>query len=290
MGCNQNGAQNFDGWIDDVRVMNRALAPHEFLTTHDVASVDADNPTVAFVNFEDSYATTPYPELVGAGEGFAHSSAGTVPTFTNRARSYLIDGTNGTDKVESARCVAFSDSMVGWPYSPLFEQESFTVEFFAKLTDLQNGANVIRYAGGVSNLASTPVWALYRDTSYTDRLCLRIQLVTNGVSYASYAAKWALSPSPADSKWHHFALTLAPKDGVNTVVELFRDYQSLGSHELQGRLDYAIGKGGRLALGASSDANKVFGFYDALRFSKLVLPPAEFIGKVNDKGTAIVIR
>ena len=289
VGANQSGAQNFDGWIDDVRVMNRALAPHEFLTTHDVDAVDADNPTVAFVNFEDSYATTPYPDLVGAGEGFAHSSAGTVPTFADRARTYLLDGTNGTDKVESAHCVSFADSMAGWPYSPLFEQESFTVEFFAKLTDLQNGANVIRYAGGVSNLASTPVWALYRDTSYTDKLCLRIQLVTNGVSYASYAAKWTVSPQPADGRWHHFALTHAPKDGVNTVVELFRDYKSLGSHELQGRLDYAIGKGGRLALGASSDANKVFGQYDALRFSKCILAPDKFMGKERT-GAILIFR
>lgn len=290
VGAKNGGGQEFDGWIDDVRVTNRALAPHEFLVTHDVATVDVENPTVAFMGFENSYATTPYPDLVGAGEGLAHSSAGTAPTFTKRERAYLLDGTNGTDKVESARCVSFSDSMAGWPYSPLFEQESFTVEFFAKLTDLQNGANVIRYAGGVSNLASTPVWALYRDTSYTDRLCLRIQLVTNGVSYASYAAKWMVSPQPADSKWHHFALTLAPKDGVNTVVELFRDYQSLGSYELSGRLDYAIGKGGRLALGASSDANKVFGSYDALRFSKRVLAPGEFMLCINEQGTTVIVR
>ena len=289
VGAKNEGGQEFDGWIDDVRVVNRALAPHEFLTTHDVASVDAENPTVAFVNFEDSYATTPYPDLVGAGEGLAHSSAGAAPVFEKCVRKYLLDGTNGTDEVAGEWCASFSDSMAGWPYSPLFEQESFTVEFFAKLTDLQNGANVIRYAGGVSNLASTPIWALYRDTSYTDRLCLRIQLVTNGVSHASYAAKWTLPPSPADSKWHHFALTLAPKDGVNTAVELFRDYASLGSYELQGRLDYAVGKGGRLALGASSDANKVFGYYDALRFSKGVLPPEKFIGR-KPVGMVFVIK
>lgn len=289
VGAKNDGGQEFDGWIDDVRVMNRALAPHEFLTTHDVASVDADNPTVAFVNFEDSYATTPYPDLVGAGEGFAHSAAGRLPTFEGLNQTYFLDGTNGKDALLSERCVRFDDSMVGWPYSPLFEQESFTVEFFAKLTDLQNGANVVRYAGGTNALTSTPVWALYRDTSYANTLCLRIQLVTNGVSAAKYNAKWTFSPSLTGNKWHHYALTLAPKDGANTVVELFRDYVSCGSHELQGRLDYAIGRGGRLALGASSDANKVFGGYDALRFSKRVLAPAEFIGK-EKVGAILLIR
>ena len=289
VGANQSGAQNFDGWIDDVRVMNRVLSPQEFLTTHDVSSVDADNPTVAFVNFEDSYATAPYPGLVGAGEGFAHSAAGSLPTFESLTRTYFLDGTNGTDALLSERCVRFDDSMVGWPYSPLFEQESFTVEFFAKLTDLQNGANVVRYAGGTNTLTSTPVWALYRDTSYANTLCLRIQLVTNGGSAAKYNAKWTFSPSLTGTKWHHYALTLAPKDVTNTVVELFRDYVSCGSHELQGRLDYAIGRGGRLALGASSDANKVFGGYDALRFSRRVLAPAEFIGK-EKKGLVLLFR
>ena len=289
VGANQNGAQNFDGWIDDVRVMNRVLSPQEFLTTHDVDAVDPDNPTVALVDFENSYATAPYPGLVGAGEGLAHSSEGNVPVFVDRKFTYVLDGSNGTDKVEGCRCVNFADSMVGWPYSPLFEQESFTVEFFANLTELRNGANVIRYAGGTNNLASTPVWALYRDTSYANTLCLRIQLVTNGVSTAMYDAKWAVSPSLVGVGWHHYALTLVPKGGTNTVVELFRDYVSLGSQELLGRLDYAIGKGGRLALGASSDANKVFGRYDMLRFSKRVLSPDEFIVR-TPRGMGIVIR
>ncbi|MCR5751400.1 MAG: LamG domain-containing protein [Kiritimatiellae bacterium] len=289
VGSDSNGSEDFDGWIDEVRVTNRALSPDEFVSIHMLDDVDASDPTVAYMNFENSYATTPYPALVAAGAGYAHSSQGVAPEFSRLSRLYVMDGANGTDKVDESSCLGFADSMAGWPYSLLFEQEAFTVEFFANIEELRGGANVIRYAGGTSNFASTPVWALYRDTSHDDTLCLRIQLVTNGVSSASYDAKWSFAPALADSRWHHYALTLRPGSASTTVVEMFRDYASLGSRTLQGRLDYTVGFGGRLALGAGSDANKVFGRYDALRFSKGVLPPAKFISK-GFRGAMIVVR
>ena len=288
VGSNTSGGYGFDGWIDDVRVMNRALSPDEFLCTHDVGNVDASNPTVALMDFENSYATTPYPGLVGTGAGDAHSSAGAAPEFVGCDRTYLTDGTNGTEEVAGTACLRFADSQAYWPYSPLFEQESFTVEFFGKFFDLVSGAGIVRYAGGVANPADTPVWAIYRDPSKDD-LCLRIQLVKDGVSDGNYDAHWLSDAEMKDNRWHHYALTLQPKDGTNTIVELFRDYASVGAHELEGRLDYTIGNGGRLALGAGSSGNKVYGSYDMLRFSKGVLTPDKFIGK-RYFGTMFILR
>ncbi len=288
VGSNTGGNNGFDGWIDDVRVMNRALSPQEFLCTHAVGNVDVANDTVALMEFENDYATAPYPGLVGSGQGAAHGS-GAVPEFVGRRCTYVLDRAGGSQKTVGNACVKFADSMVWWPYSPLFEQEAFTVEFFANLRDLVGGASPVRYVGGVDSLTADPVWALYRDPDSTDTLCLRIQLVKEGVSAGNYVAKWDLSPMLADGRWHHYALTLAPKDGTNTVVELFRDYGSVGSFELQGRLDYAFGHGGRLAIGAGAAQNKLYGSYDMFRFTKRVLSPMEFIGKI-DAGLTVVIR
>ena len=288
VGSNTSGANGFDGWIDDVRVMNRALAPHEFLTTHDVGTVDAEDSTVALMDFENGYETSPYPALVGQGTGEKHSTEGFVPVFAERTCTYILDGTNGTDKVVGSKCLKFADSQAYWPYSPIFEQEAFTIEFFGRFSDLVSGAGIIRYAGGVSNIAADPVWALYRDPSKDD-LCLRIQLVKDGVSSGNYSAHWLSDAEAKDGRWHHYALTLSPKDGTNTVVELFRDYVSAGAHELPGRLDYTIGKGGRLALGAGGTANKVYGCYDMLRFSRGVLTPDKFMGRVRT-GAMLIFR
>ena len=288
IGAKNGGGQEFDGWIDEVRVMNRALSPDEFLTTHDVGNVDASDPTIALMDFEDSYATSPYPGLVGAGEGAAHSSSGAAPEFVRRDRTYLLDGTNGSAEVVGTRCLKFADSHAAWPYSPLFEQESFTVEFFANITELVSGGSILRYVGGVDSLTADPVWALYRDPS-TDSLCLRIQLVKNGTSAGNYQAKWPFAVSSTDRGWHHYAFTLEPRDGTNTVVEFFRDYASAGASELQGRVDYAFGSGGRLTIGAGATGNKVYGSYDMLRFSKGILPPEKFITKVN-VGTVLVVH
>ena len=288
VGAKNDGGQEFDGWIDDVRVMNRALAPHEFLTTHDVGTVDAEDSTVALMDFENGYETSPYPALVGQGTGEKHSTEGSVPEFAERTCTYILDGMNGTDKVVGSKCLMFADSQAYWPYSPLLEQEAFTVEFFGRFSDLVSGASVVRYAGGVSNIADAPAWALYRDPSKDD-LCLRIQLVKDGVSSGNYSAHWLSDAEVKDGRWHHYALTLSPKDGTNTVVELFRDYVSAGAHELPGRLDYTIGKGGRLALGAGGTPNKVYGCYDMLRFSRGVLAPDKFLGRIKS-GMMILVR
>ena len=288
VGSNTSGGNGFDGWIDDVRVMNRALSPDEFLTTHDVANVNASDPTVALMDFEGSYAVSPYPGLVGAGEGAKHSPEGVAPEFVGHTRKFVLDGMEGTDKVNGTRCMKLADSHAVWPYSPLFEQEAFTVEFFAKITDLVSGGSPVRYIGGTDDMAASPIWALYRDPSKDD-LCLRIQLVKDGVSSGNYSAHWLSDAEIKDGRWHHYAFTLAPKDGTNTVVELFRDHASAGAHELPGRLDYSFGNGGRLSLGTGASGNKVYGSYDMLRFSKRVLAPDAFI-RMETIGTTLILR
>ena len=286
----ETGNNGFDGCIDDVRVTMRALAPSEFLTANGAAPAEGDADTVALMDFEDNYATSPYPALTGVGEGTAHSAEGKVPEFTRLDRYYCIDGSNGVKKVRGHKAVKLEDSQIVWPYSPLYEQDAFTVEFFADLTGLYGGGSPIRYIGGTESTTADPVWALYKDTSYDSMLCLRIQLMKDGNTQGNYSAKWNFEPNPiADGQWHHYALTVAPKDGTNTVVELFRDYASLGAFELEGRLDYSIGKGGRLAIGAGAAQNKVKGWYDMLRFSRRVLSPEDFMCKIHS-GTVIVVK
>jgi len=117
---------------------------------------------------------------------------------------------------------------------------------------------------------------------------MRIQIVRDGVSSGNYDAHWLSDAQVKDRLWHHYALTLSPKDGTNTVVELFRDYASEGVYELPGRLDYAYGNGGRLSLGTGAAQNKVYGCYDMLRFSRGVLTPDKFMGRVKPGMTVLV--
>ena len=291
VGSNTSGANGFDGWIDDVRVTMRALKPGEFLTATGADPEDSDDPTIMLAGFEGDFTTVPYPALTGTGEGSAHTGGScAAPEFIGKRYTYALDGSNGVDKVKSFNCVKFSGSQIVWPYSPVYEQDSFTVEFFANISRLDNGASPVRYIGGTDSLTAGPIWALWQDTGAAggaNTLALGIQLLKDGVTATDYSTKWPEAAELGD--WHHYALTVAPKDGTNTVVEMFRDYASLGAFELQGRLDYSAAKGGRLAMGAGADSNRVYGLFDMLRFSKGVLTPEKFIANISG-GTMIVLK
>jgi len=291
VGRDNGSNQYFDGYIDEVRVMKRALKPEEFLSTHAVAGMDKDDPTVAFVNFENDYTTSPYPDLIGAGNGRAHGETGAAPVFQSHERTYLLDGSNGVTTVDSKTYVACNDSVITWPSSPLFEQPSFTVEFFANLSRFEKSGNLVRYTP-VSDVSGNPVWALFHPNGNSNILRLRIQLVQNGISEANYDAGWTINPLTGDG-WHHYALTVIPDDtdDAKTKIEFFRDHVSLGVKIIPGRLDYSPSAGGGcLAWGASSADNKTYAKLDALRFSRGVLDPGEFLYKKKIGMTILVSR
>ena len=105
VGSKQNGeGQWYDGWIDDIRVMRRALAPSEFLTTRPVGTGDAS----LLALFENNYAFTcsSNETFSVSGRGEAREG-GTEPTFVKDSRGdLLLDGTNGVIRVANQHSVS----------------------------------------------------------------------------------------------------------------------------------------------------------------------------------------
>lgn len=280
--------QYFDGWVDDLRVMKRALNPDEFLCTGDTR-VRSDDPTIAFLNFENDYAVSPYPTLMtGNVVARAHGSTGKVPVFKGRVREWLVPSGPVTNTVGSETFVRCDDSVIELPASTLFEQHAFTVEFMANLDRFVANGNLIRYVRQ-EDATSAPVWALFSPNKSGQLQC-RLQLNKNGAASAQYSDFWYL-PNGWQGRWHHYALTVQEDvSNQKTLVELFIDGQTLGRKECSGLLDYSISsmKDGRVMWGASTAANQVYAGLDALRFSRGVLTPDQFITQVPIGGTVLI--
>lgn len=284
--------QYFDGWIDDFRIMTRVLRPEEFLCTGDTR-VKREDPTVAFLNFENDWAVSPYPTLMGTALGRAHGS-GAAPVFVERKRDWIVPSGPVTNEVASLAAVSCQDSVIELPGSPLFEQHAFTVEFMANISKFEKYGNLVRYVRQAS-ATDSPVWAFYCPDSNKEQLSFRLQTNKDGTSSASYihdgdSDPWTL-PKGWRNSWHHYAATVQ-EDVANKkiVVEAFFDGQSLGKREVAGVLDYAINNlaDGRVMWGASAAENKTYAKVDALRFSRGVLMPDQFITKVPIGGTIII--
>ena len=282
-----NDRQYFDGWIDDFRIVTRALRPEEFLCTGDTR-VRREDPTVAFLNFENDWTVSPYPTLMGTALGRAHGS-GAAPTFVERKRDWIVPSGPVTNEVVSRTAVSCPDSVIELPASPLFEQHAFTVELMANIEKFEKYGNLARYVRQ-ANAVDNPVWAFYSPDGGS-HLGVRLQANVNGVSAAAYQTDWKL-PADYRNKWHHYALTVQEDVARQKLtVEIFYDGVSLGAKEVDGVLDYAIANlaDGRVMWGASAAENKVYAKMDAFRFSRGVLTPDQFIRKVP-MGGAILVR
>ena len=286
--------QFFDGWIDDCRVTKRALRPEEFLTTHAVGS--ASQKPLMLARFENDYNMASLEDvalsIVGTGEA---RTGGVAPVFVNVSPGMLLlDGTNGTTSVANDYSVYLNKSRVAFPVSRLYENESYTVEFWAKFTGIAEGAPDGQFAGahaGILRLvqgSSTDFdWYLYRHGYAASTLGLAVR--HENKSSMSYL-EWTLPSLVADSKWHHYAITFEPSAGnTKTDVTLHRDYIAVDTHTVDARM-YSYPSGHRLLVGESSAATlNIQGYFNALRISRGVLSPDKFLGRVR-RGVVISFR
>ncbi len=287
-GAKENGGgQFFDGWLDDIRVTRRALTPAEFLTTHPVGSGDAS----LLALFENDYtftcASNSAFSVMGVGEA---RTGGTAPSFVQDSRgTLLLDGTNGAVRATNLYSASFNKGRVVFPESDLYEAESFTVEFVAKFSGIAP-TNGVAIAAGAKLAQHAPILRLVRndDPSSFDWYLFRqsgnarcIQLAADG-KYPS----WIL-PEDAiveDGKWHHYAVTFEPDDGgTNTVVSFYYDYAKIDRTNPETGNPRTLPRrfaGHQLMVGEGSydEPNLLFEM-DALRFSKGVLDPSQFIGR-----------
>jgi hypothetical protein len=239
--------------------------------------------------------------LTVGGIGEARTN-GNAPTFVNESRGKLIlDGTNGTKVVANAYSVSLNASRVVAPGIPLFEQDSYTVEFWAKFDGIVDANGSVD--AGSTNLANhVPImrlsqmgssnydWYIYRMKDKSDAIQMAI-----GNQYPV----WIPSPNrlTIDGRWHHYAFTFEPvNEGTNTLVKLFYDHKRVG-YGGQNKDGVTLGlrlpkrvDGHRLMLGEGSNAQpNLVGKFDVVRVSKGVLTPDKFLGRIKD-GMMILIR
>ena len=308
VGANEASNQFFDGWIDDLRVTRRVLNPEEFLTTHAVGSA-SPNPLL-LARFEQDYTFESLADaglsVLGAGEARTNGNA---PTFVQVSPgALLLDGTNGSERIENAYSVYLNKSRVVFPASRLYEQEGcFTVEMWAKFTGFWESSGVVSgdtapFTSGQAGIlrltqggsGNTYDWYLYRSKENARKLQVATRL-SNG-SVPGYPG-WILDRVVADGKWHHLAVTMEPfeENGTEkTRICLYDDYKLVKNGEddayiLPGRLHTNM-DGYRLMVGESSTENpSVIGYVNSLRFSRGVLTPNKFLGRVR-KGTIVIFQ
>ena len=299
-GAKENGGgQFFDGWMDDIRVTRRALTPDEFLTTHPVGSGDASMIALFEQNYEFTSPEKEAHSITGMGEA---RTGGNAPTFVNESSGKLIlDGKDGSLVVPNEYSVSLNASRVVVPDIPLFETDSYTVEFLAKLDGVVDANGTLDAAS--TNLANhVPIMRLSRkESSDYDWYIYRAKDKAHAIMMAIGGQYPGWSPSSKnltiDGRWHHYAFTFEPvNDGTNTLVKFFYDYQNVGygSQSKPGvtvsgfRLPKRV-TGHRLMLGEGSNAQpNLVGEFDAVRVSMGVLDPSRFIGRVLNPFVIVV--
>ncbi len=296
--CGYDGApqQFLDGWMDNFRVTLRALSPDEFLAANPTGTADAS----LLALFENDYAFTCASNaaysVTGAGEA---RTGGVAPTFLQDSRgTLLLDGTNGIVRATNQYSASFSKSRVIFPPSDLFEESAYTVEFFAKFTGIAP-TNGVAIAAGSRLAQHAPIMRLVRadsPSSYDWYLfrqsgqARNIQLAADG----KYPG-WILPNQRIveDGKWHHYAVTFEPDEGgTNTVVSLYYDYEKINRGNPETGNPRTLPRrveGHKLMIGEGTYAEPNMQFeMDALRFSKGVLAPWQFIGRDGNPFIMIV--
>lgn len=286
--------QWFDGWMDDIRVTRRALTPNEFLTTHPVGTGNASLLGLFENNYNFTCASNASFNVTGTGEA---RTGGNAPTFVNESvGNLLLDGTNGTERAKNGCSVRLNASRVVVPPIDIFESDTYTVEFWAKLdgivdadgpidagaTNLVQALPIMRIARADSTSNSDYGWFIFRAKGQKGLL----QLACGG----SYPGWNVPSGLVVDGEWHHYAFTFEPHPDVatNSYVQLFYDYKLLNKRTMNRYRKCVAGH--KLMLGEGSfEQPNIVGEFDAVRISKGVLAPSQFLGRRSD-GLIFIIR
>ena len=298
-GNNRVGFHNMS--IDEFRITRRALAPQEFLMAGDAIDAAVLEPTRAWIGFEGDLSVEPSEGAIPAGS----STANTVtmeysPVVPGSSDGKLLDGNGNVLRESNTKSMYFSGAYGDKDVSPdtasqrLFfsrnillerDMKSMTVEFFMKGTknEAKAWATILRMYGNATGSDSSPfrrLWSVgYSNTAGNLYVIKDVNGDTQPTFYPSNTVSFA------DGKWHHIAVTFAPDGNGNTLCNVYRDYQQLGSqHTFNGELE--CGDYGTSSFAIGSRYN---GYIDEVRISKGVLTVDQML-HVTKNGTVISIR
>lgn len=276
------------GWIDDVRVTEKALRPCEFLTS----DPKEEGNTLAWYSFENgSLANGAYDDVIGAGALAAY--AGGTPAFSAKRsgdKAELWDSAENKIRDNTAS-LAFAGGKAVWPRNSLLEREDLTVEFFARQRAALAGAGLVsllRSAGGTNSMTLAESDAMWSIRIGNDGRTPEVY-VNNGTAQT---VAFPASAACAD-RWRHYAVVFAPS-GDDTTVKLFCDHALVKTGTITGMIQLPSPTGGAIPiLGAttgSSSGAAFTGFLDEVRISLGEVAVAHMLYAPPPGGTIFFVR
>lgn len=283
--------QYFPGWMDELRITRRALGPEEFILADPAGAAGV----LVHLTFDNGdYAAGPYPSLNPAGAGVAHVVAeleGQAPAFSGSVKPKLaLDGVAGRVVKQNVKSLYMNASQVRYPhFTSLYGKTSFTIEWFMKLSSCETNAGLLRLNQSTTAFEGSdpaPMWRVYVRASSKKALDFEAHEATQ----QKFITTWTSFPADIDDgSWHHYAITVEQIDvsgTAKTELRLYRDYESYGSQQFTGVLQYPANDDCAFTIGAD---NNFTGNMDEIRISDGVLPVASFMRSMPT-GTAIFVR
>ena len=247
------------GWIDDVRVTEKALRPCEFLTS--VPKEEGN--TLAWYSFEnESLDNGVYTNVIGAG-----ALGGTAAFYgkTPGKGKELWDSTE-TKIRDNATALAVNGGKAVWPRNSLLEREDLTVEFFARQTAASANAGIVsamRSASGTNSTAIAATDAIWSIRVGSDGKTPEVYVNNGTEQTVAFSASSALGAA-----WRHYAVTFAP-NGDDTIVKLYCNHELVVTQTITGKLQLPSATGGAIPmLGTTGAGSAAFnGTVDEVRIS-----------------------
>ncbi len=288
----QNIASNrqyFPGWMDELRITRSVLGPDEFILADPAGTAGV----LIYLPFDNSdYSVEPYSLFNPAGTGVAHNVA--APVFSDTVKPQLaMDGEAGLVIKHNVKSLYMNSSQVRYPrFRSLYGRTSFTIEWFMKLASCEKGVGLLRLNKGTTTFEGSdpdPMWMVYVSESSKTRLEFEAYSSDTG-SRQKYITTWTpFSADIDDGRWHHYAITVEQIEvsgTAKTELRLYRDYQSCGSQQFTGVLEYPVDDDCAFTICAD---NNFTGNMDEIRISDGVLPVASFMRSMP-VGTAVFLR
>ena len=275
--------QGFKGGLDAVRITRRVLTADEFLTS-------ADMPELIFdARFDDDtppeFSSGVPSHILGDGVGHARTGGTSPSTVASRGGWVVFDGDGGSEKSGFGKALNLDGGYVLYPRSRLLERQDFTVEFFAKLSDIQNNSRIValNWGDGVGR----PVWTLYKSVGSKGEERLTFSSYTTsdgGVTTDGQKFQHLYRLADDDKRWHHWAMTVAPTENGRIGVSLYRDHVLVQSDMPWSVTDnnvvyhgqmYIPPQGTSFSIGGSAYTGMTI---DNVRITPGVLDPSGFMG------------
>lgn len=307
MGRGSGSNQAFDGWLDEVRLSDTVLQPHQFLRTY-MVPLDAQ----LYYTFDDGAAPGAATTLVSE----AHSptmdgataasalrpafSADIPPATTTRITQGYKGAVVNADNRSSLFFVntglpANTNSATGGQVTipGYLHPSNFTVEVFFKINRRVNNPLLVGKVRGPSPGGVSPTWSL-SVAGASDEIRCRFDTYPTNWDFGSHSSEENYAAgfnqgiytgvSVNDGKWHHAAFTY---ENATTSVLIYVDHVLKKTDKTINPIVYTDGD---ILIGSGAGERAFDGWIDEVRITPRLLTPDEFLYTLPRLGTRMTLE